>query len=315
MSKIISIITPSFNQSKYIGKTIESIFAQVGDFYIDYIIMDAKSTDRTLDIIREYEAMLFEKSQMKEINGNKYYKNSTVGCNGISFRWESEEDSGFADAINKGIKIMKGSVFSYINSDDMYEDDALRKVLEAFEESSDVDIVYGNAFLVNEEGEIIKLYPVKDISRNNLLDNCFLSQASVFMRSSVVLKAGNFNENISNSIDYEYWLRLQHLGMKFKFIRNVLSSTRLYGDTKTAKNRKTILLECLAFSEEYGGKPSVKHMNDLAGQVSIVGRLINKVAAIVNKGGEIKIKLISRLYYKFKKDEVSQMRERIFQKT
>lgn len=101
----ISIVTPSFNQGKFIEQTILSVINQKY-FNIEYIIIDGGSTDGTIDIIKKYE---------------KY----------IAY-WVSEPDKGQSDAINKGFKKVTGDIFNWLNSDDYLEPGALFKIAEAF---------------------------------------------------------------------------------------------------------------------------------------------------------------------------------------
>lgn len=120
MEKILtfSVVTPCFNSEKYIAETIESVLSQCGPFKIQYLIIDGRSTDSTIDIIEKYAAKVKQ----------GHYKGL---CCGIDFEYVSEKDCGMYDAISKGIRKMKGDYCSYINSDDYYLPNAF-KTVQAF---------------------------------------------------------------------------------------------------------------------------------------------------------------------------------------
>lgn len=103
----ISIVTPSYNQGKYIEQTIDSILSQNYP-NLDYIIIDGGSSDNSPEIIRKYE---------------KY----------LSY-WVSEKDKGQSDAINKGISKASGKIFNWINSDDWLRENVLFDIAEAFQD-------------------------------------------------------------------------------------------------------------------------------------------------------------------------------------
>mgnify|MGYP000371187973 CR=1 FL=1 len=101
---LVSIITVSFNSDKTIKDTIESVLNQT-DTNIEYIIVDGKSTDETIKIVKSFEKQFQEK--------------------GISYKWISEEDSGIYAAFNKGIKMSSGKWISFLGSDDIYLNNAI----------------------------------------------------------------------------------------------------------------------------------------------------------------------------------------------
>src|SRR4030067_2319821 len=116
---VITIVTPSYNQGRYLAETIESVLGQEGDFYLDYVITDGGSTDGSVEIIRRYERLLNEGAR-------------TIQCRGVRYRWVSEKDRGQSDAIMKGFRMAEGEILAWVNSDDAYLKGALQTVCSFF---------------------------------------------------------------------------------------------------------------------------------------------------------------------------------------
>ncbi|MBC3845738.1 glycosyltransferase [Winogradskyella echinorum] len=124
----LSVITATYNSEKTIRKTINSILNQtVND--IEYIIIDGKSNDSTVQIIKEYEQD-FNKAN-------------------ISFKWISEKDSGIYDAWNKGLRLSTGEWVSFLGSDDWYVENAVEYYQKTIlNTASKLDLVYSNVNLI-----------------------------------------------------------------------------------------------------------------------------------------------------------------------
>ncbi|MCX6000590.1 MAG: glycosyltransferase family 2 protein, partial [Chloroflexi bacterium] len=120
----VSIITPSFNQASFIEETIRSVLLQNYPA-LDYLVIDGGSNDGTVEILRRYEPWL---------------------------RWVSEPDQGQTDAINKGLRLAKGSVLAYLNSDDTYLAGTIHAVVEHFQAHPEDGLVYGDCYAVNTDG-------------------------------------------------------------------------------------------------------------------------------------------------------------------
>jgi glycosyltransferase involved in cell wall biosynthesis len=236
----ITVVTPSFNQGRFIGETIKSIISQEGDFTLEYIIMDGGSTDETVEVIKKYERLL-EKGEYQ------------VKCRGVKLIWRSEKDKGQAHAVNKGFKLATGEVLGWVNSDDTYMPGAVSTALEYFEKNKDVSMVYGQGYHITEAGQIIERYPTEPYSRERLFETCFICQPAVFLRRTVLDEAGLLDDKLHYCMDYEYWLRISQK-MRVGFLDAYLANTRLYVGTKTMSSKKEVISEITGVLKKMNGR-------------------------------------------------------------
>lgn len=177
-SKLVSIITPCFNSSKTILKTLESVLNQTYT-NIEYIIIDGESTDGTIDILREYEVLF---------NGR--------------MRFISEKDNGIYDAMNKGIAMASGELIGMVNSDDYYELDAVMNMVKHLSKDK-YQILYGyQRCLTNGTEDRIVIY------HHNKLNIQMLTHPTCFITKAVYDDYGLYNSKYKSSSDYEFMLRL-----------------------------------------------------------------------------------------------------------
>lgn len=145
--KKISIITTAHNAEKYIDETLESVLSQRGDFELEYIVIDAKSTDKTLEKITKYKSFV----------DNGFYEGRNRG---IEIKVISEPDTGMYEGIAKGFKKVTGDIVAYINADDFYLPNALDCVCNIFNQFNQINWLTGRINLYNYRGHGIKsLFP------------------------------------------------------------------------------------------------------------------------------------------------------------
>lgn len=217
----ISVITPSFNQAEFIERTIKSVLSQ--DYpNLEYIVMDGGSTDGTVEILKKY---------------------------GKKIIWRSEKDKGQGDAINKGLRLAQGEIFSYLNSDDTLEPGALRAVSDFFIKNPKSMWVFGKCRIIDEDDKetrkVITAYKnfwLKRYNYKTLLILDYISQPAVFWRREAYEKIGEFDIKEFWELDYDYWLRL---GSKYQpgFIDQYLANFRVHQRAKTAMDLKHFLEE------------------------------------------------------------------------
>jgi glycosyltransferase involved in cell wall biosynthesis len=225
----ISIITPSYNQGRFIERTIRSVLSQELTVELEYLVLDGGSTDETVTILKGY--------------------NDRV-------QWVSEKDHGQADAVNKGLARARGEMIGWINSDDIYYPGAITAAWEALRLHSEADVVYGEANHIDEADRIIESYPTEEWSFERLLETCYLCQPAVFFRKRVVDRYGLLNPCLHFCLDYEYWVRLARSGARFFRLGQVLAGSRLYAETKTLGSRVRVHAEInTMFLESLGRVP------------------------------------------------------------
>ncbi len=204
--KLVSIVTPSYNQALYLEQTIQSVLEQ--DYpRIEYIVVDGGSTDNSFDIIKKY-------------NDRLAY-------------WISEKDSGQAEAINKGFARAKGEILAWLNSDDYYLPDTISTVVKCFDENPEVVMLYGDMLAVNGNGQTINVLKYRQYSLQDLLCFQIVGQPSVFFRRSALEKTGLLDTSFHFMLDHHLWIRLAQQG-RILHVPQVWSAARYHPQ---AKNR------------------------------------------------------------------------------
>jgi glycosyltransferase involved in cell wall biosynthesis len=229
---ILSIVTPSYNQERFIDETIKSVISQEGDFNIDYIIVDGKSTDGSVEIIKKYDTLLKQ---------GKW----PVKCKGINYRWVSEPDDGQSDAIAKGFRMAEGDVLAWLNSDDVYIGGALQKVVNFFRSHTDAVFVYGNTYFIDEDGKVIGEAVAEPFDLIKMAVRTLFSQQSTFIKKGAFIDSGGLDTSLRYVMDYDLWVRMAKK-YKLDYMPEFLALFRLQEKSKTVSSQ-----EACAFSREY----------------------------------------------------------------
>jgi glycosyltransferase involved in cell wall biosynthesis len=177
----VSIITPSYNQAKYLETTIRSVFGQEYE-ELEYFIIDGGSTDGSVDIIRKYEKYL-------------------AG-------WVSEPDKGQADAINKGLQKATGEIIAWLNSDDAYAPGAIHSAVELFLQKPEFGLIYGNAVSIDQNGIPFHIQTFKNYQLEDLIAFNIICQPAVFFRKKLLDDVGYLDESYHFLLDHHLWLRI-----------------------------------------------------------------------------------------------------------
>lgn len=234
----ITIVTPSYNQGKFIERTLKSVLSQ--DYpRLEYIVMDGGSTDETVSILRKYE--------------KQYGKGGTKEKKGVSFSWVSEKDNGQTHAINKGMKKATGDIFAYLNSDDVYPAGTLRQVGTYFAQHPKDSFIYGHGRLIDSDDNQIGFYNDYQVDREKLWEACAISQPTTFWRAQVYKKIGPFDESYRFTMDYDYWMRVskKHHMM---YIPTIIANSRIHQEAKTSAFTHKLHGEALQACMKHYGK-------------------------------------------------------------
>ena len=224
---LVSIVTPSFNQARYLEATIQSVLSQ--DYpRLEYMIVDGGSTDGSVEIIKKYE--------------------SKVAW------WVSEKDQGQTDAINKGFAHAKGDFLAWLNSDDTYEPNALSSAVKFLQAHPEVGLVYGDANYINEDGRVIGRFPAAQTDLIRLRRGyVHIPQQAAFFRADLWRAVGPLDPSFYFAMDYDLWVRLAARS-QVKYVPQTWANFRLHASGKTINADDRCWPEMLRVHYRDGGK-------------------------------------------------------------
>ena len=210
----LSIVTPSYNQGRFLEGTIRSVLDQ-GYPSLDYLVMDGGSTDGSVEILRRYQGRL---------------------------RFVSEKDEGQTAALNEGFRRTRGEILGWINSDDLYAPGAFEAVGRSFAANTNLEWLYGRCPIVDAAGRVIRplvtrykeLWARRYSYRRLLVEN-FISQPAVFFRRRLFERVGPLETAYHFAMDYHLWLRMGEASPP-AFLDRELAFFRISGENKTSRS-------------------------------------------------------------------------------
>jgi glycosyltransferase involved in cell wall biosynthesis len=246
---LVSIVTPSFNQARFLERTMRSVLDQ--DYpRIEYIVMDGGSTDGSAGIIQRYDDQLAV--------------------------WRSERDRGQTDAINKGFALAKGEILAWLNSDDVLQPGAVSAAVAAFQTHPEASVVYADATFIDENDRVIGNFPARQTSYRLLRQGyVHIPQQAAFFRADLWRKVGPLDPSFYFAMDYDLWVRLAKEAPVVYLPGSVWASFRLHGDAKT-----------IAADDRCWPEMMRVHLRDGGSWVSVIGAkyLLRKlVAPLINR--------------------------------
>jgi glycosyltransferase involved in cell wall biosynthesis len=212
---LVSIITPSLNQGRFIEETIESVRGQ--DYArIEHIVLDAGSRDGTLEVLGRYPGL----------------------------RWTSEPDGGQTCAINRGFRLATGEILSWLNADDVLLPGAVTAVVDAFRRDAEAMMVYGDGDLIDEHSRTLQPFRFTEpFNLRRLVEvHDYILQPSAFVRRPALEAVGYLDESLTWAMDWDLWIRI---GQRFpvRYLPRRLAQARLHRDTKTNRAGWSKLVE------------------------------------------------------------------------
>ena len=207
-SPFVSIVTPNLNSGRYIEHTIKSVINQTNKNF-EYIVIDGHSKDSSLKIIKNYMRFITH--------------------------FESKKDNSLYEAVDRGIKIARGNVIIWINSDDVLDKNAVENIIKIFSKNRDISWINGRSGYIKfgiRYSFIPYLYPKEKILNSECHKQGwgFIQQESVAFRKKLYLSVGGFDKNVKYANDFILW-------KKFASRQNLNTFFIKIGYFRTRKNQ------------------------------------------------------------------------------
>ena len=210
----VSIITVTYNSAKYVEDCIHSIIRQ-NYKNIEYIVIDGKSTDGTVDIIKKYSDHIT--------------------------KWISEEDSGMYDALNKGMKLATGDVVGILNSDDVLAaEDVISEIVNCFRQN-DVESLYGDLVYVDPHDlqKILRFWKGLPYERRRFNYGWMPAHPTFYIRRELIEKYGGYESHYFTAADFEFMARyLYRFRISSYYLPKLIVKMRAGGASNESLSRR-----------------------------------------------------------------------------
>lgn len=205
----ISVVMPSYNQVDFIDEAIQSVLTQSYQNF-ELIIVDGMSTDGTVDKILNY----------------KNHPNVT--------KLIIEKDKGQTDALYKGFQYCTGDIFTWLNSDDVFAENAFQSVVNEFSRFPGIDVLNGELDVIDDQSNWVAVWPRKKITNRQWLHYPqAIGQPSTFFTSKLFKKVGGINSSLNYAMDYDLFFRFALSNARFHFSDLHLAKFRVHSQSKT----------------------------------------------------------------------------------
>jgi glycosyltransferase involved in cell wall biosynthesis len=202
----VSVIIPSFNCARYVGRAIESVLTQT---YRDYeiIVVDDGSTDGTAETVSRYRDKV---------------------------RYFYQANSGVSSARNLALKVSSGAFVAYLDADDLWNPEKLDRQMQFFDAHPECGLLHSDVSVIDEEDRIVHARFNAETARrvpqghctHDLLQRCHIQTLTVVERRECVEKIGGFDEQLPIAQDYMHWIRISLNGWAFGYIDEPLAKYR-----------------------------------------------------------------------------------------
>ena len=212
----ISIISSVLNGDRFIESCILNVIQQ-NCLWLEHIIIDGGSTDKTIEIIKKY------------------------ALNYPHIHWVSEQDNGQSDAMNKGIRLARGDIIGFLNVDDFYEPDVINKIVKLLEKLPVPSLIVGNCNIRTADGKIIRVNRPSRLSIVDLLvidgEQFPLNPSAYFYHKVLHEKIGHYRVDLEYHMDIDFLLRAVQKA-HVHYINEILGNYRWIGGAKTYELNK-----------------------------------------------------------------------------